>query len=141
MKKIILLFIISFSVQTSLSQTKADDILGQYWTDTKEGKIEIYKKGNKYFGKIIWRKDARKDTKNPNKNLRNRSVVGIDFMTDFVFSRNKWTDGEVYSIENGGTYSGKMWLEDKGKTLKMRGYVGISLFGKTATLTRVKENL
>jgi len=120
-------------------QTEADDILGQFWTDQKEGKVEIFRKDSKYFGKILWRKEARKDTENPDKNLQNRNVVGITFLKDFTFDgTDEWVGGSVYSIDNGGTYSGKIWLEDNGKTLKMRGYVGISLFGRTATLTRVE---
>ena len=120
----------------SQAQTGADSILGTYWTETKEGKIEIFKKGNAYFGKILWRKDARKDTENPDESLRNRSVIGIIFMKDFIYKKGKWINGKIYSIENGGEYSGKIWLEDNGKTLKMRGYLGFSLLGKTATLIR-----
>ena len=119
--------------------TEADQILGQYWTDTKEGKIEIYSCGDQYCGKIIWRKDARKDSKNPDASLKERSVIGIEFMEGFTYNPNKkvWDSGTVYSIDNGGTYSGKLWLEQGGKVLKMRGYLGISILGRTATLTRV----
>jgi uncharacterized protein (DUF2147 family) len=64
-------------------------------------------------------------------------VIGITFLKDFIFDgKDEWVDGEVYSIDNGGTYSGRIWLEGGGKTLKMRGYLGISLLGRTATLTR-----
>ncbi|MEL6835158.1 MAG: DUF2147 domain-containing protein [Bacteroidota bacterium] len=119
------------------AQQAADDILGQYWTEKREGKIEIFKQGDKYFGKIAWRKEARKDTENPDESLRNRNVIGIIFLQDFVFDgKDEWEDGTVYSIDNGGTYSGRIWLEDDGETLKMRGYMGISLLGRTATLKR-----
>ncbi|MEL6917620.1 MAG: DUF2147 domain-containing protein [Bacteroidota bacterium] len=137
-KSIIVLVGILYSVAL-FSQSKADQILGQFWTDNKEGKIEIFKKGDTYHGKILWRKVARKDTENPNKSLRDRSVVGIVFMKNFVFNDSKWVDGEVYSIDNGRTYSGKMWLEDGGNTLKMRGFIGISLLGRTASLKRIKK--
>ncbi|RNC87086.1 MAG: DUF2147 domain-containing protein [Winogradskyella sp.] len=138
MKKIAVYLVLSAFVSVLFPQTKADKIIGEYWTETKEGKIEIFKKDNKYFGKIMWRKDARLDTENPDENLRDRSVIGVVFMKDFVFKKDKWVGGEVYSIENGGTYSGKMWLENNDDTLKMRGYLGLSLFGKTATFTRVE---
>lgn len=119
------------------AQQAADDILGQYWTEKREGKIEIFQQGDKYFGKIAWRKEARKDTENPDESLRNRNVIGIIFLQDFVFDgKDEWEDGTVYSIDNGGTYSGRIWLEDDGETLKMRGYMGISLLGRTATLKR-----
>ncbi|MEO0469497.1 MAG: hypothetical protein AAF206_07755, partial [Bacteroidota bacterium] len=45
-----------------------DEIIGTYWTETKEGKIEIFREGEHYFGKILWRKDARKDIHHPDPN-------------------------------------------------------------------------
>lgn len=139
--KMLLSFLVILSISfNSISQTRDSNlILGQYWTENKEGKIEVYKNNDKYFGKIVWRKEIKKDTENPDKSLRNRSVIGIVFMQDFIFKNGKWVDGKVYSIDNGNTYSGKMWLENRGSTLKMRGYLGISLLGRTATLTRVKD--
>ncbi|MEL6191929.1 MAG: DUF2147 domain-containing protein [Bacteroidota bacterium] len=123
----------------SVRAQKADDILGTYWVNEKQGKVEIYKESNKYFGKIIWRKDDRKDIKNPDPSLRSRSVIGMTFLKDFVFSEGEYVDGFVYSLDNGNTYSGKMWLEKGGSMLKMRGFIGISLLGRTATLERVKD--
>ncbi len=117
-----------------------EKIVGEYWTEGKKGKISIYKCEKAYCGSIIWREEARRDTENPNPDLRDRSVVGIEFMKGFTYdsSHRQWEGGTVYSIENGGTYRGKMWLEKDGKVLKMRGYIGISLLGKTAVLTRVE---
>ena len=119
-----------------------DQLIGEYWTESKEGKIAIYKCSNQYCGKIIWRKEVIKDAKNPDPKLRSKSVVGLEFMKGFEYDEKKkqWIDGTVYSIDNGNTYSGKMWLEDKGKTLKMRGFIGISLIGRTATFTRCFVN-
>ncbi|MBX2872549.1 MAG: DUF2147 domain-containing protein [Saprospiraceae bacterium] len=113
-------------------------IIGQYWTGDKQGKIEIYQENGRYFGKILWRKQARKDVHNPNPTLRERSIIGMVFLKEFVFKNGKYEKGKVYSIDNGKSYSGKLWLEDDGKTLKMRGYVGVSWLGRTATLKRVE---
>ena len=116
-----------------------DQIIGKYWTNNKEGKIEIFKKGRKYYGKILWRKEPVKDIKNPDKSLRNRNVIGIEFLKDFVFDgKNKWEGGTVYSFDNGGTYKGRLWLENQGEILKMRGFWGISLIGRTATLQKIR---
>ncbi len=132
--------VLALAAGTGQAQTtataQADALLGQWWLNGQTGKIEIFKAQGKYHGKIIWRTEARNDTENPDPALRNRSVIGITFLKDFVYDGGQYVDGSVYSIENGGTYSGKLWLEDDRQTLKMRGYLGISLFGRTATLTR-----
>ena len=47
----------------------------------------------------------------------------------------EWKGGDIYDPESGKTYSSYMFLKDK-NTLKVRGYVGISLFGRTEVWTR-----
>ena len=117
--------------------TQADDVMGVYWSPKKDGKIEIYKRGNKYFGKTIWGSKPRKDIKNPDEHLRSRDVIGLEFLKNFVFDGDdEWTDGTVYDPDTGNTYSCKMWLENG--DLKLKGYIGISLLGRSETLERVK---
>ncbi|MEM9919034.1 MAG: DUF2147 domain-containing protein [Bacteroidota bacterium] len=127
------------SILTTPSNVPSDAILGEYWTEDRSGKIAIYKCSYKYCGRIIWRKENKKDSQNPDVTKRDRKVVGIQFLNDFEFDKKSsvWKGGTVYSIDNGNTYNGKIWLEDNGQTLKMRGFIGFSLLGKTATLRRV----
>ncbi|NRB48467.1 MAG: DUF2147 domain-containing protein [Saprospiraceae bacterium] len=132
----ILTVLISNSWGTPLDQ--GEDIIGQYWTEGRSGKVELYQDKDRYYGKILWRKEERNDVHNPIKALRDRSVIGIVFLKDFEYRNGKYEKGKVYSIDNGKTYAGKMWLEDRGKTLKMRGYVGVSWLGRTATLERIE---
>ena len=49
--KILFLFI------TIFCQAQSDDILGIWLEEKKQSKIEIYKKDNNFFGKIIWLKE------------------------------------------------------------------------------------
>ena len=64
--------------------------------------------------------------------------MGIELLTDFVFDgKDEWTDGEIYDPKSGKTYSSYMAFESKDK-LKIRGYIGFSLIGKTTYWTRVK---
>ena len=121
------------------TEKSADRILGQYWTENQEGQIKIYRCDQSYCGQIVWRKEDRKDSKNPRPELRDRSVIGIRFLEGFSYnpSKDTWSGGSVYSIDNGGHYRGKMWLENQDQTLKMRGYLGIALIGRTATLQRI----
>ena len=135
-----LFIVLMFSLISLSANSPSDAIIGEYWTENKTGKIAIFKCDYKYCGRIIWRKDSRKDVENPDKTKRNRNVVGIQFLNDFEFSKadNTWLGGTVYSIDNGNTYKGKIWLENNGETLKMRGFIGFSFIGRTATLHRVK---
>ena len=50
-------------------------------------------------------------------------------------STTKWEDGWVYDPDSGDTYTAEMKL-DCPDTLKLRGFVGISLLGRTMTWTR-----
>ena len=132
--------IIMFSLITIFDNAPSDAVIGEYWTENKTGKIAIFKCDNKYCGRITWRKDNRKDVENPDKKKRSRNVVGVQFLNNFEYNIEDkiWSGGTVYSIDNGNTYKGKIWLEDNGGILKMRGFIGFAFIGRTATLKRVK---
>jgi uncharacterized protein (DUF2147 family) len=132
--------LISFA---SHSQSKADDIIGIWLTGGKEtAKIQVYKSGEKFYGKIIWLKNPtengkqRVDANNPDKAKRSNPIIGLLMLTGFKFNGDdEWKGGDIYDPESGKTYSSYMYLKDK-NTIKVRGYVGISLFGRTETWTR-----
>ena len=73
----------------SIAQTEADGALGTWYSEGKESKIEIFKKGDRYFGKVAWvsRKSADgspvTDVNNPDAKLRSRPITGIVIMRDF----------------------------------------------------------
>ena len=139
MKKIIsfsfaltVLFTLSFAKSNT---SVADKIIGVYWSPKKDAKIEIYKKGDMYFGKSIWSSTKRKDLKNPNPALRERDLLGIELFTNFAYKDGTYEDGKIYNPESGKTYDCKMSFS--GKNPKVRGYVGISLFGRTEIFERL----
>jgi uncharacterized protein (DUF2147 family) len=117
------------------SQTQADKIIGVYWSPEKDAKVEIYKKGHQYYGRSIWVAHPKKDTNNPNDALKTREVLGIDLFSNFSFEDGAYTSGKVYDPGNGKTYDCKMSLD--GDILKVRGFVGISLFGRTELFKRI----
>lgn len=142
-KKLTCLLIAISCCFTALAQ-KPDAVLGKWTSATGEAQIQIYKKGDKYFGKIDWLKypndDAGKpktDKKNPDKSLRTRPELGLELLKDFAFAGdNVYEDGTIYDPKSGKTYSCKMTVN--GTKLKIRGYVGISLLGRTEIWTRSK---
>lgn len=123
------LIILLITTDTALHAQTNDDILGTYWSPKEDGKIEIYKENNKYYGKFVWVNEPKKDINNPNDELRERDLNGLIFLKDFNFNDGKYEDGEIYDPESGKTYSCVMWL-DKGN-LNVRGYVGFSFLGRT----------
>jgi uncharacterized protein (DUF2147 family) len=145
MKKAILLSFAGISLFSLgvYAQNKADDILGVWLTGGKEpAKIQIYKSGDKFYGKIIWLKNPtengkpRVDGNNPDNAKRSTPVPGLVMLKGFKFNGDdEWKGGDIYDPESGKTYSSYMYLKNWG-TLKVRGYVGISLLGRTETWTR-----
>ena len=127
---------------TALFAQQADAITGTWLNEEKDAKVQVYRNGNNYYGKLVWIKDAyeddgktlRKDSKNPDAALRNRNLINLVILRNFVFDDGEWTDGKIYDPKSGKTYSSKMKLQ--GNTLEIRGYVGISMFGRTTVWTK-----
>lgn len=135
---IILLLILPLS---NHAQTKADAILGVWLTQDKKNKIKIYKKGTKYYGKVVWIDEPNDeqgkphtDKENPKANLRSRPIMGMDIISDMIFEDGEWSEGTIYDPNDGKTYTLVLWLEDG--NLKVRGYIG--WFFDTRTWTRVR---
>ncbi len=116
-----------------------DAILGVWLSGSGKGKIKIYKdKDNKYQGKLVWLKEPKYpdgtikvDKNNPDPTKAKNPLLGLQNLRNFVYEgENKWIDGQIYDPENGNDYSCKMELIDE-NTLEVRGFIGISLFGRT----------
>jgi len=142
MKKIAILFAFIFTSTIVLAQ-KPDEIIGKWLNKDKEAHLQIYKKGNKYYGKLAWLKNPndesgqpKKDSKNPSGELRSRPLLGLEILKGFEYKNGTWEEGTIYDPKSGKTYSCKMTLDGKNK-LNVRGYVGISLIGRTEVFTRV----
>lgn len=79
---------------------------------------------------------GRTDAKNPKAELRSRPVCGLEIGSGFVRKDpGHATDGSVYDPKSGRMYHGTMDVE--GDELRLRGYVGVSLFGRTETWRRI----
>ncbi len=75
------------------------------------------------------------DEKNPNPSLRQRQLCGVEVGSGFHLDGDtKATGGTLYDPLTGNTYRGSM--EVSGDTLKLRGYLGISIFGRSETWHR-----
>lgn len=145
MKRVLAVFIATVLLLpfNTYAQNKADDIIGIWLTGGKEpAKIQVYKSGDKFYGKIIWLKTPtdngkpKLDTNNPDKAKRSNPVIGLIMLIGFKFDGDdEWKGGDIYDPESGKTYSCYMYLKNM-NTLKVRGYVGISFLGRTETWAR-----
>ena len=124
-------------------------ILGIWKTELDESKVEVFRCGEKVCGKIIWLKnpiyaDSRDgevgtpviDRKNPDPALRSRPVLGLRILEGFTAEgENNWGNGTCYDPKSGNTYRGKIHQVAPDR-LKLRGYIGIPLFGRSSVWTR-----
>lgn len=139
MKWVMVILILLLAGPAVFAQTKGDAILGIWLSEKKDTRFEIFRQNDRYFGKIQWGTgSATKDIKNPDSKLRSRDVVGLVIINNLQFDGNKeWGDGTIYDPREGKTYSCKVILRSPDQ-LSVRGYMGISLFGRSETWTKVK---
>jgi uncharacterized protein (DUF2147 family) len=115
--------------------------LGKWWFPKKNGQLEIKKANGIYTGQVIAYDDPEAlDKNNPDPKLAKRKFIGIEMLSNFKYdsSKNQWSDGTIYDGDSGKTYNCSLWF-DKGKPteLRARGYIGISLLGRTEVFQRV----
>jgi uncharacterized protein (DUF2147 family) len=122
-------------------------ILGRWLSESGDGAIEIYRCGDKVCGKLAWLAHPivhgapAHDIHNTDEKLRQRPLCGLSMLGDFrQVDGTRWDDGWIYNPEDGNTYRATMTLENPA-VLKLRGYVLISLFGKTETWTRADPSM
>jgi uncharacterized protein (DUF2147 family) len=140
MKKVVILFFLGIYALSGFAQ-KADKIVGIWWNEEKTSKIEVEKKDGKYIGTVVYmipekyeNGEPPKDDENPDPELRDRSIVGLQILNGFVFDADKeeWKDGSIYDPKSGKTYDCYGWLESD-DLLKLKGFVaGIRWMGKSS---------
>jgi uncharacterized protein (DUF2147 family) len=62
---------------------------------------------------------------------KNKPVIGMQIGSGLKKDGDVWSGGEILDPQNGKTYKCKVWLEDKGKKLHVRGFIGVSVLGRT----------
>jgi uncharacterized protein (DUF2147 family) len=131
-----------------------DAIVGVWNTADNDAKIEMFKCGGGYCGRIVYLEEPNfpaddkqgmaglpmVDRNNPNPALRRRSLIGLTFLEGFHYQGdNVWDGGRIYNPENGKIYKARISLAD-GDHILLRGYWGISLLGKTETWVRIASD-
>ena len=73
---------------------------------------------------------VRVDAKNPAVALRVRPIIGINLLEGYSYKDGQWR-GRIYDPESGKTYKSHMSVDADGN-LRMRGYIGVPMLGRTA---------
>ena len=139
-------------VSAEMERVGRNDVRG-LWVDHRDGdkrKVAVWIEDcdGLLCGRIYWLKkplsaggQPKRDQHNPDAALRDRPLCGLRILTGFRRTGDgTWTAGHIYNPNDGRTFSSTMNLESDG-ALRIRGYVGVSLFGKTVEWVRPQETL
>lgn len=140
------LYLFSFLsyAQSAAPIAESDKIVGVWEVGSGKARVKISKYGEKYGGRIVWLRDPnypdgtpKIDKNNPDEAKRKVPLLGFSNMVGFVYKGDgSYEEGTIYDPENGSTYFCVVKLKDD-NTLDVRGYIGITLFGRTDTWKRV----
>lgn len=139
-----LLAISTISTSYRFQQEDSADIIGVWKTGEGNAIVRIYKNGEKYQGKIVWLKEPndpetgkpKLDKNHPDESIRTRPILGLVNIWGFTYKeKNVWEDGNIYDPKNGNTYSCSIKMINS-KILEVRGFIGVSLLGRTDTWTK-----
>ncbi len=124
----------------------AEDVSGLWLDQSKSAVIEIQPCGDSVCGSIVWlREPLDPKTGKPKIDLQNgdpgqhgRPICGLPLLWGFVAdpATGEWKGGRVYDPESGDTYHAQLALDPDG-TLRLRGYIGIPLIGRSEIWSRV----
>ncbi len=145
MKKLFSLILLTLTTSVlCFAQSNSDDILGVWISETGKAHVRVDKINGQYFGRIIWLREPiefgkpKLDKNNSDKIKKTAPMMGLRLLNFFKFDGDGvWNEGTIYDPENGKTYSCKITMKEKNK-LNIRGYIGISLIGRTSIWKRVQ---
>ncbi len=126
----------------------ADSVIGFWKTQDNDALFEIYACGSLYCGKISSLEEPnypptdkqmpgkpKVDINNPDAALRNQPLVGLPLISGFHYEGDNSWKGMIYNPEDGMTYRCNFSMDGENR-LKVRGYIGIPLLGRTQVWTR-----
>lgn len=139
--------IISMTSFKNPKGNSGDKIIGKWIAiEDKNVIVQVYRSGTEFKARIIWFDDSddkgrpmatRCDTKNPDKNLRSRKLIGLEVLRGLTYNadEDEWQDGHIYDPSSGKEYCAKAWLTGDGN-LKVRGYWHFEVFGQNICFTK-----
>lgn len=130
-------FILCAALAAAGAEARSPTVLG-YWREPGGSVIRIAPCDHRLCVEIAGLSTGNHpliDRRNPDPRLRNRPLCGLRIGAGFVeVDPQHARNGHLYDPRSGRTYSGQMTAE--GNSLRLRGYVGLPMFGRTQTWVR-----
>jgi uncharacterized protein (DUF2147 family) len=149
------LLALSFALFATTASAQSPGVMGTWLTESGVGQVRIAPCADPAQGPVcgtivglinpkgpngqVVAPDAVTDSHNENAALRSRKMIGIPLIWGFkkASDPNAFEDGKIYNGEDGKTYTANISLQADGK-LRLRGYIGSPMFGKTQLWTRIQ---
>ena len=115
--------------------------IGLWLTENERSVIKVTECGDDLCGHVHWiiEDGMQHDSKNPDESKRNDPMCGLKVLWDFhQQGQHSWTDGHIYKADEGDTYKATVQMLPTGD-MKVRGYIGMPLLGKSQTWSPVTE--
>ncbi len=101
--------------------------------------VRIYLQDGKYFGRIEQSFTPGAETRvcSACTDLRkNQPIIGLLIIRNMTLRDGEYSGGDILDPDNGSVYRCKFHLESDGTVLAVRGYIGLSLFGRSQSWRR-----
>ena len=145
-KKIALMFLLMFTAMPMIASADNASPVGLWRTiddDTGKAKslVRIVEVNGEFRGTIEKLLREPNEDQNPvcekcTGDKKDKPVIGMTIITGMKADDKLFVGGSVLDPNNGKTYKCKMWLEDQGKKLHVRGFIGMALLGRTQVWLR-----
>ncbi len=125
----------------------ADPAHGYWLTENRKAIVRLAPCGFDTCGQMVWVENAvdntgqpKRDVKNTDAAKRQRPICGLELVGGLIKAdEGTWQDGWLYNPRDGGTYSAEIRTVSQSE-LEVRGYLGISVLGKSQIWTRVGDD-
>lgn len=125
----------------------SDRIIGRWISVQGNVIVQVYKDSLTYQGKVEWFDDTddptqpmnvRKDVHNPDRNLRNRNIIGLTVLKGLTYNpkNNSWENGKIYDVNTGKIWSSTIRMQNN-DSLNIRGFWHFEFLGRTMTFKRL----
>ena len=105
-------------------------------TNTERSIVEITRVGDELQGRILrifYRPDEKPDPvcEACEGDRKGQPIIGMTFLWGLKPDGDGWADGAILDPKNGKIYNAKASLDDGGRKLRIRGFIGTPLLGRT----------